>query len=211
MANEPEDFFDDTTTFIVNKIANGDRMALEELVNRYKRAHLATCDADDAVNGALTKLHQRAIDGALPCVKSSVEFWKIFFSMLKDEIRGALDHDDAIKRGGPGTHRSGRRRQAGDTLASHTRRWWEGIRLDQMSVDAVDALLPVRQNLLLAGLELDEFLEHLDDPITRRIALLKVESYTNEQIGELLELNERTIERRLAAIRARFLEYSAGA
>ena len=58
--------------------------------------------------------------------------------------------------------------------------------------------------------KLAEFLEHLDDPITRRIAILKVDSYTNEQIGELLELNERTIERRLAAIRARFLEYAAG-
>jgi DNA-directed RNA polymerase specialized sigma24 family protein len=224
MANEPEGYFDDATTTIVNKIANGDRMALEELVNRYNvkmlrmasrcmrrlRAHLATCDADDAVNGALTKLHQRAIDGALPCVKSSVEFWKMFFSMLKSEIRGALDHDAAIKRGGSGTHRSGKRRQSGDTLGSNARRWGEGISLDHLSVDAVDALLPVRQNLVLAGLELDEFLEHLADPITRRIAMLKVESYTNEQIGELPRLNERTIERRLAAIRARFLEYSSG-
>ena len=167
MASDPDDFFDDTTTIIVNKIAAGDRTALEELVSRYNlkmlrmanrcmrqlRAHLATCDADDAVNGALTQLHERAIDGALPCVKSSVEFWKIFFSLLKGEIRRALDHEDAIKRGGPGTHRSGKRRRPGDTLGRNAYRWWEGIRVDHLSTDAVDALLPVRQNLVLAELE----------------------------------------------------------
>jgi RNA polymerase sigma factor (sigma-70 family) len=217
MTNEP---FDETTTIIVNKIAAGDRMALDEFVHRYNwkmvrmadrymrrlRAHLVTCHAEDAVNDTLAKLYRRAIDGELPCVESSVEFWRMFFSMLKDEIRGALAHDAAIKRGGPGAHRS--RDQS--RLGGNSRPWREGLSLDDLSVDEVYALLPPSRDLALIEGEIEEFLQHLDDPLTRKIAVLKLQSYTNEQIAELLELNERTIERKLVALRRHFLKYEAG-
>jgi RNA polymerase sigma factor (sigma-70 family) len=217
MTNEP---FDETTTIIVNKIAAGDRIALEEFVHRYNwkmvrmadrymrrlRTHLVTCDAEDAVNDTLATLYRRAVDGELPCVESSVGFWKMFFSMLKDEIRGALANDAAIKRGGPGAHRS--RDQS--RLGGNSRRWRDGLSLDDLSADQVYSLLPRSQDLALIRLEIEEFLQHLDDPLTRRIAVLKGQSYTNEQIAELLELNERTIERKLAALRRRFLKYEAG-
>jgi RNA polymerase sigma factor (sigma-70 family) len=217
LTNEP---FDGSTTIIVNKIAAGDRIALEEFVHRYNRkmvrmadrymrrlrTHLVTCDAEDAVNGTLAKLYRRAIDGELPCVESSVEFWKMFFSMLKDEIRGALDRDAATKRGGPGARRSRDQRR----LGGNARAWGEWSGLDYLSVDEVYTLLAPSRDLALIRLEIEEFLQHLDDPLTRRIAVLKLQSYTNGQIAELLELNERTIERKLVAIRRRFLEYEAG-
>jgi RNA polymerase sigma factor (sigma-70 family) len=217
LTNEP---LGETTTIIVNKIAAGDRMALEEFVHRYNwkmvrmadrymlrlRTHLVTCDAEDAVNDTLAKLYRRAIDGELPCVESSVAFWKMFFSMLKDEIRGALDRDAAIKRGGLGAHRP--RDQS--RLSWNSRSLGEVLSLDYLSVDEVYALLPRSQDLALIRLEIEEFLQHLNDPLTRKIAELKLQSYTNEQIAELLELNERTIERKLAAIRTRFLKYDAG-
>jgi hypothetical protein len=88
MTNEP---FDETTTIIVNKIAAGDRIALEEFVHRYNwkmvrmadrymrrlRTHLVTCDeigrrvsiaiimklsAAVALNFALFRLGQSGID-----------------------------------------------------------------------------------------------------------------------------------------------------
>jgi DNA-directed RNA polymerase specialized sigma24 family protein len=217
LTNEP---FDGSTTIIVNKIAAGDRIALEEFVHRYNRkmvrmadrymrrlrTHLVTCDAEGAVNGTLAKLYRRAIDGELPCVESSIEFWKMFFSMLKDEIRGALDRDAATKRGGPGARRS--RDQS--RLGGNARAWREWSGLDYLPVDEVYTLLAPSRDLALIRLEIEEFLQHLDDPLTRRIAVLKLQSYTNGQIAELLELNERTIERKLVAIRRRFLEYEAG-
>jgi RNA polymerase sigma factor (sigma-70 family) len=217
MTNDP---FGETTTIIVNRIAAGDRMALDEFVHRYNwkmvrmadrcmrrlRTHLVTCDAEDAVNGTLAKLYRRAIDGELPSVESSVGFWRMFFSMLKDEIRGALAHDAAIKRGGPGAHRS--RDQS--RLGGNSRPRREGLSLDDLSVDEVYALLPSSRDLALIEVEIEEFLQHLDDPLTRKIAVLKLQSYTNEQIAELLELNERTIERKLVALRGRFLKYEAG-
>jgi RNA polymerase sigma factor (sigma-70 family) len=217
MTNES---FDETTTIIVNKIASGDRIALDELVHRYNwkmvrmadrymrrlRTHLVTCDAEDAVNDTLVKLYRRAIDGELPCVESSIEFWKMFFSMLMDEIRGALDRDAATKRGGPGARRS--RDQS--RLGGNSRPWREGFSLDDLSADQIYELLPRSQDLALIRLETEEFLQHLDDPLTGKIAVLRLQSYTNEQIAELLELNERTIERKLVAIRRRFLKYQAG-
>jgi ECF sigma factor len=142
---------------IVNKIAAGDRMALDEFLHRYNwkmvrmadrymrrlRRHLVTCHAEDAVNDTVVKLYRRAVDGELPCVESSVEFWKMFFSMLKDEIRGALARDTAIRRGGPGAHRS--RDQS--LLGGNSRPWREGFSLDDLSVDEVYALLPPSRDL----------------------------------------------------------------
>jgi RNA polymerase sigma factor (sigma-70 family) len=221
LTNEP---FDGSTTIIVNKIAAGDRIALEEFVHRYNRkmvrmadrymrrlrTHLVTCDAEDAVNGTLAKLYRRATDGELPCVESSTQFWKMFFSMLKVEIRGALDRDAATKRGGPGVHRSRSQRRCCDAPNDSPRLPREGFRFDYLSVDEIYSLLPPRHDLALIQIEIEEFLQHLGDPITRRIATLKLESYTNEQIAELLDYNERTIERRLTFIRKRFLAYQKG-
>jgi RNA polymerase sigma factor (sigma-70 family) len=221
MTNEP---FDETTTIIVNKIAAGDRMALDEFVHRYNwkmvrmasrymrrlRTHLVTCDAEDAVNDTLAKLYQRAVDGELPRVKSSIQFWKMFISMLKVEVRGALDRDAATKRGGPGVHRSRSQRRRGDTPGDRPRLRRDGFRLDYLSVDEVYSLLPPRHDLALIQIEIEEFLQHLGDPITRRIAMLKLEWYTNEQIAELLDYNARTIERKLTFIRKRFLAYQNG-
>jgi RNA polymerase sigma factor (sigma-70 family) len=218
LTNEP---LGETTTIIVNKIAAGDRMALDEFVQRYNwkmvrmadrymrrlRRHLVTCHAEDAVNDTLVKLYRRAIDGELPCVESSIEFWKMFFSMLKDEIRGALDRDAATKRGGPRARRSRDQSRLGSSAAS---RRGGGLSLDYLSVDEVYALLPPSRDLALIRLEIEEFLQHLDDPLTRKVAVLKLQSYTNGQIAELLEFNERTIERKLVAIRRRFLKYEAG-
>jgi RNA polymerase sigma factor (sigma-70 family) len=222
MTNEP---FDETTTIIVNKIAAGDRIALAELVRRHHsqmvrmasrymrrlRTRPVTCDAEDAVNATLAKLYQRAVDGGMPRVAASAEFWNIFFTMMKDVIRLALRQDAAIRRGGTGSCRSRDERRRRDGPSGSARPWREDFAFDRLSVDDTYAILPPQQDLMLIRLEVEEFLQHhLHDPILRRIAMLKLESYTNVQIAELLELNERTIERKLVAIRRRFLEYEAG-
>jgi DNA-directed RNA polymerase specialized sigma24 family protein len=221
MTNEP---FDETTTIIVNKIAAGDRMALEEFVHCYNwktirmadrylrrlRTHLVTCDAEDAVNDTLAKFYRRAVDGGLPRVAASAEFWNIFFTMMKDVIRLALRQDAAIRRGGTGSCRSRDERRRRDGPGGSARPWREDFAFDRLSVDDAYAILPPQQDLMLIRLQVEEFLQHLHDPILRRIAMLRLEAYTNVQIAELLELNKRTIERKLVAIRMRFLEYEAG-
>ena len=148
------EFSGETTTAIVRKCAAGDRIALEELVLRYNwkmvqlanrymrrlRVYNATSDAEDAVNDTLTKLCQRAIDGELRCIQSSNEFWRMFFSMLKVEIRDARDRDDALKRGGPGRARfarAGVRRGHG--------RWQRSVAATNTSLER-----PVRRLGLLA-------------------------------------------------------------
>ena len=215
------EFSGETTTAIVRKCAAGDRSILEELVLRYNwkmvqlanrymqrlRVYNATGDAEDAVHDTLNKLCHRAIDGELRCIQSSNEFWRVFFSMLKVEIRDARDRGDALKRGGPGRHRSRGRAFGAATGAGGVPLLRRILRLSDLSVDSVYSLLPQPEDLALIKLEIEEFLEYLDDPISRQIAELRVESYTNDQIAKLLDLNERTIERRLAKIRERYIEY----
>jgi DNA-directed RNA polymerase specialized sigma24 family protein len=70
-------------------------------------------------------------------------------------------------------------------------------------MNSLYSLLPPPEDLALIKLEIEEFLQYLDDPISQRIMILKVESHTNKEIAGLLDVNERTIERRVAPIRDR--------
>ena len=55
--------------------------------------------------------------------------------------------------------------------------------------------------------ELERLLHALGDPLLRRIALFKLEGYTNKEIArELDNCTERTIERKLARIRTRWAQ-----
>jgi RNA polymerase sigma factor (sigma-70 family) len=71
--------------------------------------------------------------------------------------------------------------------------------LEQM--DAADPT-PAEAAVLNEGLE--RRLKALGDPLLRRIALRKLEGYTNQEIAGELDVTERTVERKLERIRARW-------
>ena len=77
----------------------------------------------------------------------------------------------------------------------------QASRSNEDAINSLYSILPPPEDLALIKLEIEEFLQYLDDPISRRIMILKVESHTNKEIADLLDLNERTIERRVATIR----------
>jgi DNA-binding NarL/FixJ family response regulator len=51
---------------------------------------------------------------------------------------------------------------------------------------------------------MEERLEALADPMLRRVALLKLEGYTNREIAAELKITARTVERKVDRIRARW-------
>jgi DNA-directed RNA polymerase specialized sigma24 family protein len=83
----------------------------------------------------------------------------------------------------------------------------QASRSNEDAINSLYSLLPPPEDLALIKLEIEEFLQYLNDPISRRIMILKVESHTNKEIADLLDLNERTIERRVATIRDHYFRY----
>ena len=79
----------------------------------------------------------------------------------------------------------------------------EGWALEQM-----DASEPTPEDAAALNEEFERRLRALDDPVLRRIALLKLEGYTNKEIAwELDDCTERTIERKLERIRTKWARY----
>ncbi len=71
-----------------------------------------------------------------------------------------------------------------------------------------DASEPTPDDAAAFNEQLERCLRALGDPVLRRIALFKLEGYTNKEIAhELDNCTERTIERKLARIRTKWAQY----
>jgi RNA polymerase sigma factor (sigma-70 family) len=79
---------------------------------------------------------------------------------------------------------------------------------DGWVLELMDAAEPTPLDAAALSEALERRLRALDDPVLRQIALRKLEGYTNKEIArELDDCTERTIERKLGRIRARWARY----
>ena len=79
---------------------------------------------------------------------------------------------------------------------------------DGWVLEELDASEPTPDDAAALNEALENRLRALGDPVLRRIALRKLEGYTNKEIArELDDCTERTIERKLERIRARWARY----
>jgi len=75
-------------------------------------------------------------------------------------------------------------------------------------LEQMDASEPTPEDAAALNEALERRLRALGDPVLRQIALRKLEGYTNKEIArELDDCTERTIERKLERIRARWARY----
>jgi RNA polymerase sigma factor (sigma-70 family) len=75
-------------------------------------------------------------------------------------------------------------------------------------LDLMDRTEPTPDDAAVLSEALELRLRALDDPVLRQIAVRKLEGYTNKEIArELDNCTERTIERKLGRIRARWARY----
>jgi DNA-directed RNA polymerase specialized sigma24 family protein len=70
-----------------------------------------------------------------------------------------------------------------------------------MGIDQVLGQEPTPELAALISEECEQLMNRLEDESLRRIALLKLEGYSNEEIAEQLDCAPRTVERKLARIR----------
>jgi DNA-directed RNA polymerase specialized sigma24 family protein len=160
---------EEDTSIIVQKYAAGEVSALEKLVHRYNRKMIQLAnrymrrqrmynpayDGEDAVNNTLIKLLHRADDCQLDSVQSSVKFWRVFFTMLKCEIRDTRDHFASRKQGGPGTRRYRRRAGLGGLEDDGVPTWGRASRSNEDAISFLYSLLPPPEDLALIKLDIE--------------------------------------------------------
>lgn len=79
---------------------------------------------------------------------------------------------------------------------------------DDAGLDRIIGREPTPEFVAQMHEESEHLLGFLDDPMLRRIALLKIEGKTNAEVAQVLDYTHRTVERRLALIRRLWIERS---
>ena len=75
------------------------------------------------------------------------------------------------------------------------------------ALEQMDAAGPSPAEAVLLNEALERRLEALSDPELRRIALLRLEGYTNRELADMHGCTERSIERRMERIRSKWTSY----
>ncbi len=208
----------DSTWKLLDRFVGGDQESIRTLILRHDlRLHkmasrLIRCiemydaayDADDAVNHAWAAICLEMQRGEIASVQDSMAFWKRYAVILRNEILRQNRRYKAARRGGRGLRREWEswRRAVG---AGADMPQGRGYRCSADHLDGVYASLPPPEDLALAQLEVESLVNALEDPDLRTILEMRIESYTNAEIAELLDVNVRTIERKMGEIRERYL------
>lgn len=184
----------------VDKIKSNDQQASADLWDKYFRRLIAftrkklanlpkrTSDEEDIVVDAFDSFFRGVRAGKFIDLNDHDDLWRVLAMLTARKVSREIGYRLALKRG------------AGQ------------IRGESVFISSQNSVAPGIQNVsreLLAApdilLEMQDNIGQMLDVLTeeqQEICRLKLEGYTNSEIAEKLEVNERTIERRLQVIRA---------
>jgi RNA polymerase sigma factor (sigma-70 family) len=151
-------------------------------------------DEEDVLQSMYASICLRQRRGAFE-MSGRDELWKLLVTVTLRKARNAARNH---------------RRQARDYRREHGQDGGDPTR-GSWPLELIDASEPTPDDAASFNEEVERRLLALGDPVLRRIALLKLEGYTNKEIArELDDCTERTIERKLARIRTRWARCDKG-
>lgn len=191
---------DDPVTQWIQQATDGDGEAARRLWERYferlvrlARARLQSfkrraADEEDVSLSAFESFYEGLEAGRFPAINDRDELWRLLVTITSRKARAYIRRETRRKRGG------GRIRgesvfdppPGGDATPG---------------LDEAPGPEPTPDFAVQAAEQFELLLTVLNDEHLRRIAMLKLEGYTNEQIAESQETSLRTVKRRLARIR----------
>ncbi len=198
-----------SVTWLLGKIQLGDSEALAALWQRYfqrllqvARSRLASqpdriVDEEDVVLSVFDRLFQGASQGRFPKLNDRSDLWQILVMLTERSVIDQHRRNKAEKRGGsPPIPQS-------DLVPTDLRQIQELVD----SSPSPEVVAALNENLSRAMNRLGQK--------TRNVALLKLEGYTNKEIGQRLGVSISTVERKIRMIRetweAQYLEDSPSA
>ncbi len=191
---------DDATNTWIQQFVAGDESAVESLWNRFSERLLGiarqrlrehrrrSSDEEDVVLSAFKSFCLGATAGRYPELDDRQSAWKLLLTITLRKANAELERQFAQKRGGG--------RVVGESVfgprdASSSAHGLVGVPDDQLGPDLV----------VMMDEQCKQLLDRLNDETLQRIALGKLEGYTNQELAEQLNLSVATIERKLRRIR----------
>lgn len=189
-----------SVTKLLEPLRRGDSRAVEELWRRYFQRmsaaartelvgdYTAVADEEDAALSALRTFCQRFQEGQFTKIASRNDLWSMLVVLTRRKVARQRRHATRQKRGG------GLRRVPLGCLSADDPegKGWSKIEDKGWA------------SILHGGLDArcQELLELLPDESLQRVAIRKLEGYTNKEIAAQLGIAERSVERKLKHIRA---------
>jgi DNA-directed RNA polymerase specialized sigma24 family protein len=200
---------DQSVTFWIGQLKDGDAEAAQQLWQRYyarlvglARQKLGALPrrAADEEDVALSAFHSfcGGVDkGRFPRLDDRDDLWQVLVTLAGWKASNLRKHEHALKRGG------GRVRGDSAFLPDPAAATDAGI------AQVVDGE-PTPAFAAVLAEECQCRLDQLRDETLRRVAVLKMEGHTNEEIAQQLGCVVRTVERKLLGIRAIWSEEQEG-
>jgi DNA-directed RNA polymerase specialized sigma24 family protein len=154
---------------------------------RLARSHLqglrgkTAADEEDVALSAFESFCRNAQNGVFPRLDDRDDLWQVLLVITVRKARSLARREKRLKRG------------AGRVVTFAD--------LDERDVEAVMAAEPTPEVALQLAEECQQLLEQLNDDSLRRVAICKLEGYTNREIAARMGCVETTVERKLKSIR----------
>jgi RNA polymerase sigma factor (sigma-70 family) len=162
--------------------------------SRLGRAPQAAGDEEDVVQAAFKSFFAGVQNGRFPQLNDRDDLWRLLVVLTE---RRAIDH----------IRRECRRAPAGPLPAAFSAGEDDSGRGPAHGpLGRIPAREPTPEFAAQVAEEYVRLLQGLEEDRFRRVAALKMEGYTNEEIAAQLDCSLRTVERRLAMIRQRWEE-----
>jgi len=188
----------ESVTSLIQKLKVGDVAAAQQLWQRYFRQLLGVArkrlenaprrvaDEEDAVVSAFRTFFLRLRQGSFAKVDDRDDLWRVLVTLASRKAAKQAATLRRQKRGGA--------RVRGESAL---------VRGDnsQAGMAAIAAQEPTPAFAVEVTEQFERLMDSLNDDVLRRIALLKLEGYSNEEIADALQCGLRTVERRLRVIR----------
>lgn len=188
---------------LISGLKVGDDRATKEIWARYvarlvriaharlKSSPKRAADEDDVVVRAFAAFFKGIEAGRFSQLSDRNDLWQVLVMLTERHAIDQQRKEQAQKRGGG--------KVRGDSVF---RADGEGFGFEQLEDPS-----PTPEFVMQTTEELELLLDELNDPVLRRVALLKLEGYTNEEIADKIERAVCTVERKLATIRDVWIEH----
>lgn len=188
-------------TGLIRKVRTGDDEAAQELWNLYserivevarrslKDSSRRVQDEEDVAVIAFKSLLAGMTAGRFPKLDHRDQLWRLLMVITTRKAAAVIEKDHRQKRGGGDVR--------GDS-AVMSRENESGV---QSGFDRLESEKPSPDIAAVMADQTQQLLASLPDETAQRIAALKIEGFTHQEIAEKLDINTRTVERRLKQIR----------
>ncbi len=170
------------------RLANFARQKLDKMPKRM-------ADEEDIALSAMHSFYRGAAAGRFPQLADRQDLWRILITITARKVWTQMRRQGAGKRG------AGKVRGESVFMRSDGQ--------DGLGIEQVLGREPTPELAALVAENCNQLLDALEDDTLKQVALLKLESYTNEEIAEQLHCVPRTIERKLERIREKWSQEPA--